>query len=136
MITAPSGELNQVIMNLMSNALQAIPDKGEISISTSNTGDRTLISIRDNGIGIPEEVRSKIFDPFFTTKEPGVGTGLGLSISYGIINRLGGKIECHSEPGHGTEFLITLPNHVEPEQINDDFACFVTADSSEGVKTL
>jgi two-component system NtrC family sensor kinase len=136
MITAPSGELNQVIMNLMSNALQAIPDKGEIVISTSNTGEQTLIRIRDNGIGIPQDVRSNIFDPFFTTKEPGVGTGLGLSISYGIINRLGGRIECHSDPGDGTEFLITLPNHTEPDQTGDDVACLVTADSPEGVNTL
>jgi two-component system NtrC family sensor kinase len=136
MVTAPSGELNQVMMNLISNALQAIPDKGEIAISTSNTGDRTLISIRDNGVGIPEDVRSNIFDPFFTTKEPGVWTGLGLSISYGIINRLGGRIECHSKAGHGTEFLITVPNHFEPNQTNDDFACLVAANLSEEGNTL
>jgi hypothetical protein len=68
-----------------------------------------LISIRDNGTGMPEEVRSKIFEPFFTTKDVGEGTGLGLSIVYNIIESHKGKIEVESELGKGTEFIITLP---------------------------
>ena len=71
------------------------------------------VSIRDSGCGMPEEVRRKIFDPFFTTKAPGVGTGLGLSLSYGIISKLGGTIECRSESGKGTEFLVSFPSAAE-----------------------
>jgi signal transduction histidine kinase len=68
-----------------------------------------VIRIRDNGCGIPSEIKNKIFDPFFTTKAVGKGTGLGLSISYQIIQKHGGQIEVNSQPGEGTEFVITMP---------------------------
>jgi signal transduction histidine kinase len=109
MIHGPHGHLTQVFMNILNNAQQAIEGQGRILITTRRDGDRVSVSIRDDGPGIPEKIKSRIFDPFFTTKEPGLGTGLGLSISYGIISKLGGTIECHSEPGEGTEFIITVP---------------------------
>ncbi len=106
------GQLNQVFMNLINNAIQAIPDDrtdGEIVISTSGTPDGISISIADNGTGIPESLQKRIFEPFFTTKPVGIGTGLGLSISYGIIEKHKGTISVKSSAGHGTEFTINLP---------------------------
>ena len=103
------GQLNQVFMNILSNAVQAIADKGTITITTASAGDRVSVRIKDSGTGMPEDVRKKIFDPFFTTKDVGVGTGLGLSISYGIIEKHSGRIEVESAVGKGTEFIITLP---------------------------
>jgi signal transduction histidine kinase len=108
-IRAPSGQLNQVFMNSLNNAQQAIEGTGEIRIATRRRQNRAVVTIADTGSGIPEEIRSRIFDPFFTTKAPGIGTGLGLSLSYGIVAKLGGSIECHSEVGVGTEFVITFP---------------------------
>ena len=97
-------------MNLLSNAVQAIDDKGEIWLSTEEIlGNRVQISIQDSGKGIPVSNLEKIFDPFFTTKGVGQGTGLGLSISYGIIQDHGGDIQVKSEVGVGTEFIVTLP---------------------------
>lgn len=103
------GKINQVFMNVLTNALQAIPGKGEIIITTRVYQDVIKISIKDNGEGMSPEVKEKIFEPFFTTKEIGKGTGLGLSISYGIIEDHHGKIEVQSEEGNGAEFIITLP---------------------------
>jgi len=103
------GKLNQVFMNLLSNAIQAIDQKGEIVIKTSLEGLNIHISISDSGKGMPEEVRKRIFEPFYTTKPMGSGSGLGLSICYTIIMQHNGKISVNSEPGKGTEFVITLP---------------------------
>jgi two-component system, NtrC family, sensor kinase len=103
------GQINQVFMNIISNAIQAIPQEGEIVIKTWLEGDMVKISLKDSGAGMTEAVRKKIFDPFFTTKEVGKGTGLGLSISYGIIEKHNGEIEVFSKPGHGTEFIISIP---------------------------
>ena len=108
-VFGPYGQLNQVFMNILSNAEQAIDGRGQITISTQSDGENVSVSMRDNGCGIPEEILDKIFDPFFTTKEVGIGTGLGLSLSYGIISKLGGSIRCHSTPGEGTEFVVTFP---------------------------
>ncbi|HET6883985.1 MAG TPA: ATP-binding protein [Pirellulales bacterium] len=118
-IHGPHGHLNQVFMNILNNAQQAIEGSGTILVTTRQQGDRISVSIRDDGPGIPDEIRSRIFDPFFTTKEPGLGTGLGLSISYGIIDKLGGTIECQSSPGEGAEFTIIFPcqaalRHTQP----------------------
>jgi signal transduction histidine kinase len=99
--------LNQVFMNLLINAAQAIPDRGTITIKTSRKGEFVKIAIADTGIGIPEENLSKVFDPGFTTKGVGVGTGLGLSICYKIIQEHQGKIQVESD--QGTTFTITLP---------------------------
>ncbi|MCE5271662.1 HAMP domain-containing protein [bacterium] len=103
------GQLNQVFMNLLVNAAQAIPERGEIRIDTEATDSEIVIRISDTGTGIPEENISKLFDPFFTTKEVGKGTGLGLSISYGIIQKHNGTIEVDSRLGEGTTFTIRLP---------------------------
>jgi len=108
-----AGQINQVFMNLLLNAIQAIPDRGDIWIRTekvsSPSGDQARISVKDNGIGIKAEHLGKIFDPFFTTKDVGKGMGLGLSISYKIIENHGGKIEAKSEEGRGAELIIHLP---------------------------
>jgi signal transduction histidine kinase len=103
------GQLNQVFMNLLTNAIDAIGTGGTIFITTAMAGDRLKISIRDSGQGMTEDVKKRIFDPFYTTKEVGKGTGLGLSISYGIIEKHHGTIEVKTEPGKGTEFIILLP---------------------------
>jgi signal transduction histidine kinase len=110
-----AGKLNQVFMNIINNAAQAVlaihsnDDEGKVIIRTQNNGDNISIHIIDNGTGMSEEVRSKIFDPFFTTKKAGEGTGLGLSIVYSIIELHKGSIEVKSTLGVGTEFIITLP---------------------------
>jgi signal transduction histidine kinase len=96
-------------MNILSNAIQAIPGEGKIFIKTWQVGDMVKVSIRDTGTGMTEEIRKKIYDPFFTTKDVGKGTGLGLYISYGIIEKHNGKIEVFSQLGEGTEFVITIP---------------------------
>ncbi len=103
------GQLNQVFMNIISNAIDAIDNKGIITITTSKANGKVLISIKDTGQGIPEKIRNKIFEPFFTTKDVGQGTGLGLSISHGIIEKHHGTIKVISEIGAGSEFVISLP---------------------------
>lgn len=102
-------QLNQVFMNLIVNAADAIPDAGTIWISTSANNNYVTIRIKDSGGGMTSEVTKKIFDPGFTTKGVGVGTGLGLSIVYKIIEKHGGEISVKSEAGRGTEFTIKLP---------------------------
>lgn len=104
-----AGKINQVFMNILMNAIQAIPDKGEITIATIKNAGKVIIKIKDTGTGMSEEVVNKIFEPFFTTKAVGQGTGLGLSISYGIIQEHHGDISVASKPGEGTEFIISLP---------------------------
>jgi signal transduction histidine kinase len=112
-----AGKLNQVFMNLLANAIQAIEEKGTITIKTHYIPsgihgfkkECVFISILDTGSGIPLEIQNKVFEPFFTTKEIGNGTGLGLSISYGIIEQHKGKIEFTSSVDKGTEFKIYLP---------------------------
>ncbi len=108
-----AGRLHQVLMNLIGNAMDAIAGEGKIVITTSQTAADFLISVRDTGAGIPEDIRSKIFDPFFTTKPVGQGTGLGLAISYGIVQEHGGSIEVRSEAGVGTEFIVKIPLDLE-----------------------
>ncbi len=103
------GQINQVLMNLLQNAAQAIPRRGEVWIRTEAEDGWIRIRIRDNGTGIAEEHLPRIFDPFFTTKPVGAGTGLGLSISYGIVEKHGGKIRVWSKIQEGTEFTVELP---------------------------
>jgi signal transduction histidine kinase len=100
--------INQVFMNLLVNASQAIPDRGTITIKTSKKGEFVRIAISDTGVGIPEENLSKVFDPGFTTKGVGIGTGLGLSICYKIIQEHHGRIEVESSD-RGTTFTVVLP---------------------------
>jgi two-component system, NtrC family, sensor kinase len=108
-----AGRLHQVLMNLIANAVDAIAGEGKLVVTTGQTPEFFLISVRDTGAGIPEAIRGKIFDPFFTTKPVGQGTGLGLAISYGIIQEHGGSIEVESELGVGTEFMVKIPLHLE-----------------------
>ncbi|SMO81342.1 sensor histidine kinase [Solitalea koreensis] len=108
------GKLNQALMNIFNNALQAMKlkggDKEEIlEVSTQNKPEHVIITIRDTGCGMPESVKRKIFEPFFTTKDVGEGTGLGLSIVFNIIEKHNGNIAVDSEPGVGTTFTLTLP---------------------------
>ncbi|WP_420581419.1 ATP-binding protein [Reichenbachiella sp.] len=108
------GQLNQVFVNLINNAIDAIDETGEIKIKTINLNDDSIeIRISDNGTGMPDDVKDKIFDPFFTTKEIGKGTGLGLSISHGIIEKHRGTIRVESKMGVGTTFIINLPKKLE-----------------------
>ena len=102
-------QINQVFMNLLVNASQAIKEQGEIMVKTSIDGDKVVAMISDTGCGIAPEEMNRIFDPFFTTKPVGKGTGLGLSISYEIIKKHGGHIGVESEVGKGTTFSIELP---------------------------
>ncbi len=105
-------ELIEVFINIINNALDAMPDGGRIAISTKSDKNTAYISISDTGAGISEDVKKKIFDPFFTTRLP-EGTGLGMSIVYSIIKRHGGKIEVESEIGKSTTFNLSIPIHKE-----------------------
>ena len=104
------GQVDQVLMNLLTNAAQAIGDQGgTIRVSAHNQDARVLLTVSDDGPGIPKDVLPRIFDPFFTTKDVGEGSGLGLSIVHGIIDRHGGHIDVESQPGQGTKFSISFP---------------------------
>jgi len=105
-------QINQVVMNILANAIDALEpvSKPRITISTERLDNQAIITISDNGPGIPEAVRARIFDPFFTTKTVGKGTGMGLSISYQIVtDRHKGTLAVSSTPGDGTQFTISIP---------------------------
>lgn len=102
-------QLNQVFMNLLINAGQAIAEKGVITLATGRQGDAVFVAIGDTGCGIDADNLKRIFDPFFTTKPVGQGTGLGLSLTYGIVQKHGGRIDVDSTPGRGTTFTLWLP---------------------------
>ncbi|MFH1878284.1 MAG: ATP-binding protein [Candidatus Omnitrophota bacterium] len=103
-------QLQQVFMNIIMNAMDAIKGKGSIFIKSYKTGERILVEISDTGEGIPDDIQDKIFDPFFTTKSPGKGMGLGLAISYNIIKRFNGEINIRSKEGEGAVFTVSLPS--------------------------
>ena len=103
------GEINQVIMNLVVNAAQAIDGEGTITVETRHDGDTVSIRVSDTGAGIAPDAVDELFTPFFTTKPPGEGTGLGLSISHGIVERHGGRIDVESVHGEGSIFTVVLP---------------------------
>ncbi|WP_315983416.1 ATP-binding protein [Aliamphritea spongicola] len=108
-LTCNIGRLNQVFMNLLVNAGQAIDENGEIFIGTRFINNEVIVSIRDTGCGMSPEVQKQLFNPFFTTKDVGSGTGLGLSISHGIIEEHGGRIQVQSVEGKGSRFIVRLP---------------------------
>ncbi|MDF3070072.1 MAG: pleC [Polyangiaceae bacterium] len=110
-----AGLLNQAIMNLLTNAIDAIEGTGTVHISSGAEGKWYVISIEDSGAGIPEDIREQVFNPFFTTKPVGEGTGLGLSITYSIIKKHGGSIELERGEGGGTRATITLPLRTQDE---------------------
>jgi two-component system NtrC family sensor kinase len=105
-------QINQVFLNLLTNAVQAIEGSGRILLKTWFDDDLVYVSVQDTGQGIPKENLRRIFDPFFTTKEIGQGTGLGLSICYQIVRQHGGDIRVASEVGRGTRFVVSLPRRV------------------------
>ena len=111
-MTCFGAKLNQVVMNLVMNAIDACPEGGTVTVRTRAEDDGVRLDVVDTGSGIPPEIRERIFDPFFTTKPVGVGTGLGLSISYGIVQDHGGKIEVDSTPGQGSRFTVRLPTRI------------------------
>jgi signal transduction histidine kinase len=114
-------DIGRVLLNLINNAFYAVLERHKtlsglevtykpiVTVSTQNLGDRIEISLKDNGSGIPDEIKNKIFQPFFTTKPTGAGTGLGLSLSYDIIKAHGGELKVESKVGEGTEFITVLP---------------------------
>ncbi|MBF0390480.1 MAG: GHKL domain-containing protein [Desulfamplus sp.] len=114
-ITSDRSQLQQVFLNILNNAIDAIEKEGDVIITTKlehdtrKAKDKVVVEIKDTGIGIPDHIKKRIFDPFFTTKEKGKGTGLGLSISYRIIEKLGGTISVKSEKNRGSLFSIILP---------------------------
>lgn len=101
-------ELREVLVNMIYNAIDAMPSGGEIRMSSQETNGRVVLTIADNGTGMTPDVKSRLFDPFFTTKGKG-GTGMGMAVSFGIIRRHNGSIDVESEPGRGTTFRISLP---------------------------
>ncbi len=127
-IIGDAEKLHQVFINLFNNAQYAMPDGGEIAISTARTSRGVTIAVRDTGSGVAEEIKNKIFDPFFTTKEVGEGTGLGLSVSYGIVQEHGGTIVVESPvmdpetktPSAGTAFRIGFPEAVGQKDIDEE----------------
>ena len=153
-VKADINQFEQVIINLVVNARDAMPSGGTITLSTRNVpaadcatfkedvllpGDYVAIAVADNGTGIPEEVREKIFEPFFTTKEVGKGTGLGLSMVYGIVKQTEGYVFCESEVGRGTTFTILLPRFVPSEAdepVKVDVAKPVTDSTGHGTILL
>jgi signal transduction histidine kinase len=104
-------QINQVLVNLLVNAAQAIDNQGVITVRSGVQADQVWLEVSDTGHGMPPEVQKRIFEPFYTTKAVGQGTGLGLSITWEIINRHHGHIEMHSAPGKGSTFRMTLPMH-------------------------
>jgi len=134
-VMADRGQIEQILMNLVANARDAMPNGGRIIIETGRVildrsfieahgfgraGNYALLSVTDTGTGIPEDIRSKIFDPFFTTKEEGRGTGLGLSLVYGIVKKHDGFINVYSQLGTGTTFKIYLPLLHETEEATEE----------------
>jgi len=114
-VVADQGQLEQVLMNLVVNARDAMPEGGHVVIATSREpDDQVALSVSDTGIGMDPDIQSRAFEPFFTTKEPGKGTGLGLSTVYGIAQQSGGDVGIRSFPGTGTTVTLRLPHHRSP----------------------
>jgi signal transduction histidine kinase len=108
-ITADGCQIQQVLVNLAVNGIQAMPSGGTLTVQTARNGEHLLLIVEDNGIGMSEDVKQRVFLPFFTTKEVGKGTGLGLSVVHGIVTAHGGSIQVESQPGQGSRFEVRLP---------------------------
>ncbi|HBF42757.1 MAG TPA: two-component sensor histidine kinase, partial [Desulfobacteraceae bacterium] len=114
-IASDQSQLQQVFLNLISNAIDAIGKDGLVEIESRSSDSMINVRITDNGHGIPRDQQKKVFDPFFTTKQGDKGTGLGLWVTYSIIEKLGGSISLGSRPGTGTTFTVKIPN-ITPEK--------------------
>ena len=112
-VLVDANQMKQVLLNLVHNALQAMPSGGEMKILTEtvsrNNRDWVVVAVMDTGIGIPQSEQARIFEPFYTTKGSRGGTGLGLSVTYGIVTDHGGQIDVESQPGMGSKFTVWLP---------------------------
>jgi two-component system NtrC family sensor kinase len=108
-VLGDEGQLQQAVVALATNAIDAMPDGGTLTLRTNRSGPNVIVEIKDTGSGIPQENLTKIFDPFFTTKDVGRGTGLGLAVCYGIVSEHGGRLDVRSAVGVGTTFTISLP---------------------------
>lgn len=127
-VKADASQLDQVLLNLVVNAADAMPEGGTLTVATRVVGDEVLWRVRDTGPGIPAELHEQVFEPFFTTKGPGQGTGLGLSTCFGIVAQHGGRLELESEPGQGTTFMVWLPLFSTGAELEDP----AEEDSPEG----
>jgi two-component system NtrC family sensor kinase len=118
-VRADASRLEQVLLNLVNNAIDAMPEGGRITfgsaVGEAESADSVSLFVADTGSGIAADQLARVFDPFYTTKDPGQGTGLGLSVSYAIIEQHGGRIEVTSDPGQGSRFTVYLPVEGEPE---------------------
>ena len=108
-VSGDASQLQQAVIALAANAIDAMPSGGVLAIRARNEGSDVLIEVKDTGVGIPPENLARIFEPFFTTKEVGRGTGLGLAVCYGILTEHGGTLDVQSTVGAGTTFTISLP---------------------------
>jgi len=141
-ILADSGQMEQVLMNLVVNARDAMPDGGTVTITTRNLADAesefggVTMAVSDTGMGMSAEVQARIFEPFFTTKDAGKGTGLGLSTSFGIIARCNGKVKVDSAPGQGTTFTIQLPACARANPESEEMSSQAEAAVAAGCGTI
>ncbi len=118
-VPGDAAQLHQVLVNLVANAIQAMPEGGTVTVSTRAEGDVVVLAVRDTGTGMTDEVKRRIFEPFFTTKDVGKGTGLGLAVVQGIVAGHNGRIDVHSTPGKGSEFRVFLPATTETPNTTD-----------------
>ncbi|MFO1051039.1 MAG: ATP-binding protein [Planctomycetota bacterium] len=109
-IRAVPSSIGQVLLNLVANARDAMPEGGTVEIATAREGDHAVLSVRDDGEGMSSQVQARVFEPLFTTKPKGQGTGLGLATVRAIVDALGGRVEVESAPGRGTVFTLRLPS--------------------------
>ena len=116
-IIADASQLQQVLVNLVVNAIQAMPDGGRLTIATHHRESKVVLRIADTGLGMTREIRRRIFLPFFTTKEIDEGTGLGLAVAHGIVSAHGGKIDVESQPGQGSCFEVEIPVNGKDEEV-------------------
>ncbi len=108
-VACDASQIQQIVINLLMNAAEAMPDGGAVTVRTRAAGDQVVLEVSDRGVGIPEHLQGRVFDPFFTTKEEGKGTGLGLAVVFGIVEAHGGSIDLESKVGEGTTFRVSLP---------------------------